>query len=53
MARKTILIYLQNMMRYFKLLMKYLGFWHNQRHKLFYIYNNKKQEVYNKMHNDN
>ena len=50
MARREIVIYLQNMMRYLKILIKYLGFWHNQIFEPSYVYNENKEQIYNEIH---
>ena len=42
MAGQKIAIHLQNMINYFKFLLKYPGFWHNQIYKLSYLYNKNK-----------
>ena len=50
MAKQKITIYLQNVMKYLKFLMRYPSFWHNKNFKPFCIYNENKKQVYNKIY---
>ena len=50
MAEQKIVIYLQNVMSCLKFLMIHPSFCHNQKYKLFSIYNKNEQQVYNKMY---
>lgn len=50
MTRQKIAIYLQNVMKYLEFLIKYLGFWYKQIYESSYIYNEYKNQVYNKIY---
>lgn len=49
MPKQDILIYLQNIVGYFKFLMRDQGFWHNQSYKPSHISNGNENWVYSEM----
>lgn len=53
MAKQEISIYLQNMVRCLKFLMRYSGLQNNQLYEPFYVYNENEEQVYNEMHTGN
>ena len=49
-AKQKIAIYLQNTIRCLEFLIKHPSLWHNQIYKPLYIYNENKNQVYNKIY---
>lgn len=50
MVRKEILIYFENMIKYFKFSINHLGFQPNKTYKPFYIFNKNDHQIFNKIY---